>query len=83
MRIYPIVPALLLCSVPAAGAEPCRPAVVKAAAPSEIRAFFDARRLQTLTFMGFSGAEDQDPAAMLALAGRTLDKVLPAEDDRA
>ena len=56
MRIYPIVPALLLGSVPAAGAEPCRPAVVKAAVPSEIRAFFDGRRLQAVTFMGFSGA---------------------------
>ena len=77
MRIHPFVPALLLWSVPAANAEPCRPAVVKAAAPGEIRAFFDARRLQTLTFMGFSGAEYEDPAAMLALAGRTLDKYSP------
>ena len=77
MRIHPFVPALLLWSVPAANAEPCRPAVVKTAAPSEIRAFFDARRLQTLTFTGFSGAEYEDPAAMLALAGRTLDKYSP------
>ena len=77
MHIYPLVPALLLWSVPAAGAEPCSPAVVKVSAPSEIRAFFDARRLQALTFMGFSGAEYEDPAAMLALAGRTLDKYSP------
>jgi len=77
MHIYPLVPALLLWSVPAAGAEPCRPALVKVSAPSEIRAFFDARRLQTLTFIGFSGAEYEDPAAMLALAGRTLDKYSP------
>ena len=77
MPIYSFVPVLLLCSVPAAGAEPCTPAVVKAATPSEIRAFFDGRRLQALTFMGFSGAEYEDPAAMLALAGRTLDKYSP------
>ena len=77
MPIYSFVPVLLLCSVPAAGAEPCRPAVVKVAVPSEIRAFFDGRRLQALTFMGFSGAEYEDPAAMLALAGRTLDKYSP------
>jgi hypothetical protein len=77
MRIYPIVPALLLWSVPAAGAEPCRPAVVKAAAPGEVKAFFGARRLQMVTFTGFSGAEYEDPAAMLALAGQTLDKYAP------
>ena len=77
MRLYPIVPALLLCSAPAADAGPCTSPVVKTAAPSEIRAFFDARRLQALTFMGFSGAGYEDPAAMLALAGRTLDKYSP------
>jgi hypothetical protein len=71
MSIHPVLSALLLWSATIA-AEPCKPAVVKSAAPSEIKAFFDDR--QTLTFMGYSGAEYEDPAAMLAQAGRTLDK---------
>ena len=77
MRVYPILAALLLCSAITVAAEPCKPAVVKSAAPSEIKAFFGDRRLQALTFMGYSGAEYEDPAAMLALAGQTLDKYSP------
>lgn len=77
MRTHPILPALLLCSAPAAWAEPCQPAVVKEATPAEIRTFFDGRGMQTVTFMGFSGAEYEQPAAMLALAERTLAKYAP------
>ena len=76
MHIYPILSALLLWSAPAA-AEPCKPAIVKETTPAEIRAFFDSRGMQTLTFMGFSGAEYEQPASMLALAGQTLDKYTP------
>ena len=77
MRIHPIVPALLLCSAPAVSAEPCKPAVVKEATPAETRAFFDGRGLQTVTFMGFSGAEYEQPASMLALAEKALAKYAP------
>ena len=77
MRMFPVLPALLLWSATTVAAEPCTPAVVRSAARSEIKAFFDERRLQTLTFMGYSGAEDQDPAAMLALAGQILNKYAP------
>jgi hypothetical protein len=76
MRIHPILSAFLLWSPPAA-AEPCKPAIVKEATPGEIRTFFDGRGLQTVTFMGFSGAEYEQPASMLALAGQTLDKYPP------
>lgn len=77
MRIHPIVAILLLCSAPAAGAEPCRPAVVKEATAAGIRTFFEGRGMQTLTFIGFSGAEYEQPAAMLALARQVLDKHAP------
>ena len=77
MRIHPIVSALLLWSAPAAAAEPCKPAVVKEATPGEIRAFFDGRGMQAVTFLGFSGAEYEQPASMLALAGQTLEKYTP------
>ena len=77
MRIHPIVPALLLCFPPAASAEPCRPAVVKEATPADIRTFFDDRAMQTVTFLGFSGAEYEQPPAMLAGAERTLARYAP------
>ena len=77
MHIHPILSALLLWFAPAAAAEPCKPAIVKETTPGEIRAFFDSRGMQTLTFLGFSGAEYEQPASMLALAGQTLDKYTP------
>jgi hypothetical protein len=77
MRIRPIVPALLLCAAPAAWAEPCRPAAAKEATPGEIRAFFDGRGMQTVTFMGYSGAKYEEPSVMLALAGKALEKYVP------
>jgi len=77
MRIHPIVPALLLCSSSAAWADPCKPAVVKEATPAEIRAFFEGRGTRTVTFMGFSGAEYEQPASMLSLAEKALAKYAP------
>ena len=77
MSMFPVLTALLLWSATTVVAEPCTPAAVRSAARSEIKAFFDERRLQTLTFMGYSGAEYQDPAAMLVLAGQILDKYAP------
>ena len=46
MRTHPILPALLLCSAPAAWAEPCKPAVVKEATPAEIPHVFIVENAQ-------------------------------------
>ena len=70
MSVYPVLQALLLWSATTVAAEPCKPAVVTSAARSEIKAFFDERRLQTLTFMGYSGAEYRGSGSD-ARAGRT------------
>jgi hypothetical protein len=77
MSIHPILQAVLLSFATSAGAQPCKPAAVKAAAPGEVRAFFETSRLQTVAFFGYSGSEYEDPKEMLALAGRILDKYPP------
>jgi NADPH:quinone reductase-like Zn-dependent oxidoreductase len=45
---------------------------MKEATPEEIRAFFRQRGQKVITFLGYSGAEYEDPAAMLAQATKTL-----------
>jgi hypothetical protein len=45
---------------------------MREATPEEIRAFFQQRGQKVLTFLGYSGAEYEDPAAMLAQATKTL-----------
>lgn len=62
----------LLFARPVAGCDP--PKTVKEATPEEIRAFFQQKKLRVLTFLGYSGAGYEDPAAMLKEAGRILDR---------
>ena len=45
------------------------PSPPREATPEEIRTFFQARNKTVLTFAGYSGAEYEDPAAMLQAGG--------------
>lgn len=57
----------------ASWAAPCTgPKQVREAAPAQVQAWFKAQRRSVLTFVGYSGAEYQDRAAMLAAADRVL-----------
>jgi predicted Rossmann-fold nucleotide-binding protein len=51
---------------------------VRDADSAQIGAWFAARGLRVLTFLGYSDAGYEDPAAMLAHAGRVLDAFDPA-----
>jgi hypothetical protein len=62
-------------AAPACNASP----VIREATPAEIRAHFDGQRRTVLTFLGYSGAEYQSKAEMLAHAARVLDRHDPAK----
>jgi hypothetical protein len=53
------------------------PMTTRVASPKEIRAFFESKKMRVLTFLGYSGAEYEDKAAMLAHAAQILDKFDP------
>lgn len=61
---------------PAAGCEV--PRTAREAGAREIRAYARAQGKQVLTFVGYSGAGYEDPAALLEAAGRVLDAHDPA-----
>ena len=61
-----------------AQAAPCAaPQQTVEATPPQVRSFFAGKRWKVLSFVGYSGAEYEDPAAMLKRAGRTLDALNP------
>jgi hypothetical protein len=65
---------------PAAAAGPCGgPRDVRDASLASIRAFVEGRRMTVLTFGGYSGAEYEDPAAMLTHASAVLDRHDPTK----
>jgi len=47
---------------------------VKDATTDEIKTFFENAKKDVVTFVGYSGAEYEDKAAMLEAAGRILDE---------
>jgi hypothetical protein len=63
-----------------ATAQPACTAVpsVQDATPAQVRSHFKARQKTVLTFMGYSGAGYEDPAAMLQAAERVLARYTPA-----
>jgi hypothetical protein len=72
------IAAIALSFTPYALAHTCEPAKqVTEAAPEQVRAFFKSKRWNVVTFLGYSGAEYEDPTAMLKHAGRTLDRLSP------
>jgi hypothetical protein len=46
--------------------------IVKEATPEEIQAYFKAKQMTVLTFLGYSGAEYENKAGMLAQAAKIL-----------
>ena len=67
------------CALPS-GALACNAApVTRQATSKEIRAFVRAKGMDVLTFVGYSGAGYQDPAAMLGAAEQALSRRDPAK----
>lgn len=54
-----------------------QPSTIRDASPEEIRAFFKGKNMEVLTFLGYSGAEYENKAAMLEQAALVLDKFDP------
>jgi hypothetical protein len=55
------------------------PSTVRDATPDEIRAFFQGKKMSVLTFLGYSAAEYESKAAMLAEATRILEQYDPSK----
>lgn len=63
---------------PSAFAEPCQPArQVVDASPAQVKSFFGQDGRQVVTFLGYSGAQYEDRAAMLEQAERVLASLDP------
>jgi hypothetical protein len=69
--------ALLLCLLALSAVAFAQSATVASSTVSEIRAFFERAGKTVLTFVGYSGAEYEDPVAMLAEAERVLSESDP------
>ena len=54
-----------------------QPSTLREADPEEIRAFFKDKKMKVVTFLGYSGAEYENKAAMLEQADRILDEFDP------
>lgn len=66
---------MLLSASAALGCE--SPGIIAEATPEEIRAFFKNKEMKVLTFVGYSGAEYENKAAMLEHAARLLGRFDP------
>ena len=81
MNCRPIAAATLVLSAllaaTDAGAKCAPPQIVTEATAEEVRAAFAADGRMVVTFIGYSGAGYEDPAAMRAQAGRVLDRLDP------
>ena len=55
------------------------PSTIREAAPEEIRAFFNGKRLQVLTFLGYSGAGYENKGLMIEQATRILEQFDPQQ----
>ena len=79
-RILSTVVVTFCAAGPAAWADPCGgPRDVRDASLASIRAFVEGRRMTVLTFGGYSGAEYEDPAKLLARASAVLDRHDPVK----
>lgn len=67
-----------LAAAPSAAAGCDGPRSVRVATAASIEAFVKRERKRVLTFAGYSGAQYEDPAAMLQHAARALDARAPA-----
>jgi hypothetical protein len=71
--------ASLIAGAPATRAACAKPKQTLELGPAEIEKFFSSRPWQVVTFLGYSGAEYEDPNAMLKQAGAVLDKFEPGK----
>ena len=55
------------------------PMTTRVASPEKIRGFFKNKKMRVLTFLGYSGAEYENKAAMLGQATRILSQFDPAK----
>lgn len=65
----------IMCTDAAAECE--QPSTVREATPEEVRAFFQSKGMEVLTFLGYSGAGYEDEAAMLDQATGVLGQFDP------
>ena len=71
--------ACCLTAIPAAAANTCDgPRDTREATLASIQAFIHSKRMTVLTFAGYSGAQYQDPGAMMDNASSILDGLNPA-----
>jgi len=70
---------LALAAVPLRGSACDGQREARAATLDSIKAFISARKMRVLTFAGYSGAEYEDPQAMLERASAILDQQDPAK----
>jgi hypothetical protein len=63
-----------------AAAQPAcdKPQLVRDATPAQVQRVFKEQKKTVLTFMGYSGAGYEDPAALLEAASQVLDKYSPS-----
>jgi hypothetical protein len=73
-----MVPLLFLTISASAAIGGDEPRKVQEATADSIESFVQARKMKVLTFTGYSGAEYEDPKAMLEHASRILDGLDPA-----
>ena len=67
-----------LCFAQDANALACvAPMQVADASPQQVVDFFKAKGWKVVTFVGYSGAEYEQPALVLKRAGQTLDRLIP------
>lgn len=77
-RTFILINAVALGAVQVAAAESCTSnPQVSEATPQQVKEFFSTRQRKVVTFLGYSGAEYEDPAAMLKQAGAALKKFDP------
>ena len=55
------------------------PTIHDASTPAQVRAFFQSRHLTVVTFLGYSGAEYEDPAALVQHANAIFDRLDPKQ----
>ena len=78
ISIVAMVGFVLMLFAAGSAAQKCEPPTISSAGTVEtVRAYFQKRGRTVVTFAGYSGADYEDKAAMLARAGAVLDRLDP------
>src|SRR5262245_24619938 len=70
---------LVACASPDTRAVCSKPKQTLERGPADVETFFASRSWRVVTFLGYSGAEYEDPNGMLKQAGAVLDKFEPGK----